>query len=208
MLKLLKKEWIVNKTQLITVFITTLVLTVVIGSGESMPLWFGVLIASFYPFQQQWNEEQAKSGVLMNSLPVVRHAVVTAQYLSPLIIGLALILLLVGINAIGPFYTKVPVLHIVLGITYLGIYISVFYPIYHLLGPRFIQIGMLVLLALSITVFPIIFNLGLRNDFWGWGQILRDASLPMLAAALLTFTLLCLLVSRSISIRLYARKEF
>lgn len=206
--KLLKKEWIVNRTQILLFITALLLITVVLSSkDEVMSLWLAVLYTCLYPYRQQHNEEQVNSGVLINSLPVRREDIVTANYVSTLLLGAVLIALLIGITQL-PMFNGIPLLYILLSVLFIGFYVALFYPIYYLLGPRFAQMGMIIFFVLSVTVLPIFVNLGLKNDFWGWGSTFREASTPLLATLLLALMLLALMISRSISIHLYRKKAF
>src|SRR5690606_41087469 len=46
-------------------------------------------------------------------------------------------------------------------------YLSVFFPMYYWLGPRFVQVGMIVFFISLFTAAPIVANMAVRHDFWG-----------------------------------------
>ena len=46
-----------------------------------------------------------------------------------------------------------------------------FYPLYYWLGPIFIKIGLFATFIIIFGIAPVLYNLGVKNNFWGLPEL-------------------------------------
>ncbi|HEX7057694.1 MAG TPA: ABC-2 transporter permease [Bacilli bacterium] len=203
---LLLKEWIVNRSTIITSMIILPLLSFLISNGHGqVPVYFAIILGCMYPFLSGMNEKN-NSDILINSLPVERKEIVAAKYTSSILLGMILTIIVAAINSLVPMFADSRFFELVLSISAIGLFISIFYPMLYLLGPRFVMFGMIVFFACSFTIFPIVINMGLSNGFWGLANTYRQIPTIQLSMALLGITAIILVISWFISVNIYKRK--
>ncbi|UFJ41534.1 ABC-2 transporter permease [Brevibacillus humidisoli] len=207
MYNLLLKEWIISKTT-IAINMTLLLVTSLVTSDGQVPIYLPIIFGCVFIFGNSFQEYKNNSEVLVNSLPVSRPQIVASKYLASLLFGAVVTSFAAVLNMLLPVFAVYEMLHIVLSISLIGLFAAVYFPLYYLLGPRFIQYGFLALMLLCITVLPMVVNLGVKNGFWGLAAVFEQVSPALLSLAFLGVATVLLLVSWVISVRLYLRKEF
>ncbi len=86
-------------------------------------------------------------------------------------------------------------------------FLAVFFPMYYGLGPRFVQIGMIAFFVALMTVAPMVYNLGVKRNFWGLLEFTRSLPAASLHLLLTAVTLVVLVGSWLTSVWLYSRKK-
>ncbi|MFS8628595.1 MAG: ABC-2 transporter permease [Limnochordales bacterium] len=207
MLKLVYKDFLVHRTLLAVYAALALFLTVQFGGAEA-PLAGATMVGMFLPFAAANQDDRFNAHVLLNSLPVTRRELVTAKYVFHLAAGVGLMLVAaVGRAALG----GVPVpraLELLTNVVVLAVFLSTFFPLYYWLGQRFVYAGMLTLLLIVLAVEPIVYNLAVRNNFWGLLEWLRTLPEWWLYAWPAAAGVLLLAASWRVSVAIYERKEF
>lgn len=173
------------------------------------PLTLLTVLAVMFTFTTAAREDRYQSHVFINSLPVTRREVVTAQYVFHLAVG-------TGFIALGCIYEAAfgdtewirLVWQGIGAAAFIVCYNAFFFPLYYWLGPRFVQIGMRVMFIVLFAVVPLLYNIGVQSGFWGIPNLLASMA-PMTFYVVLTALVLMLVVaSWRVSVWLYERKEF
>lgn len=208
MTTILYKEFLVQRTLILLYAAITLFFAAQLIPVDE-PLTVISILAMFFTFGTAAHEDKNNSHVLLNSLPVSRKEIVTAKYAFHLAIGLCLVgfafickVLISDLPAGTAFRQTAVAAAIVIW------FVAAFFPMYYWLGPRFVQIGMIVLFILMLTAIPMVLNLGAKHRFWGIMDLVQSFPEQLLFALLTAATVILLIVSRHISVRLYERKEF
>ena len=166
------------------------------------------IVALIIPFQLTTSEEKNNSHIFVNSLPVNRNAVVRAKYLFTLLVGA----LLIGAAKMVDVFFALPSERDFwdLLIAFVGIcgFTAVFYPLYYWLGPNFVKIGLFVTFIVTFGVAPMLYNMGVKNNFWGLLEVFESYPSLFWVAVLLAFTGIMLFLSLLLSSWLYRRKDF
>ncbi|WP_174614835.1 ABC-2 transporter permease [Virgibacillus ihumii] len=210
MRSLLYKEWVVNQAIIISMAVLLIAGSMFVkmfnDTGQN-PIYLAVIFGLMYPFIGDMNENTNKSENLINSLPVNRTEIVTSKYVSALLFGV----LVIGITAFLKFFSlfeENQFIELAAALSFIGIFIAVYLPVFYLLGPRFVMIGMAALGLLGFVFIPMLVEAGMENGFWGLADVYREYSNDLLSAILIGITIVALLVSWFISVRLYAKKQF
>lgn len=207
MLNLMFAEFVVQRTALL-VYIAAAILLNVQAASAGAPLLFAPLLAMCFTFSTAAHDDRYNSHVLINSLPVTRKEVVTAKYAFHLAAGIVLITLtLLYRVASGTTPPEDAAGQLLIAAAVIGCFVSVFFPMYYWLGPRFVQIGLFLLFVAFFAAAPIVYHLGVKNHFWGIPGLLRSLPPLPLYGLLTAATLACLWVSWRASVFLYSRKE-
>lgn len=210
MSSLLLKQFYSNRSSLLMVGAMLLLFPLLLFNNEDgpfTPLVFAVMMTWYFAIGMDMNEHKNDTDVLVNSLPVTRRQIVTSKYVTLLLVGFVFII----VGKVTWFLTEnhslVQLSDAVLAMMAVALFTSVYFPLYYKLGTPFINLAFVVLAVLSFTAFPIVYYTGLRNGFWGLADLWEQhASLLLVVFCFITVALM--LVSRSISIRLYEKKEF
>lgn len=182
------------------------------GGASLPPIYYAILFSCFSVIVVHSYDYKNTSDVLINSLPVSRREIITSKYVATLLMSLVMSVAVLGVftffdNPADTHDVLKRLVDVIIAVAATGLLITIYFPLYYLLGQRFILFGLIGLSVLFFTVFPIIFHLVINNGFWRPFIIWQEHP----AFVLLTFctiTALAMLVSRSISIRLYEKKEF
>jgi len=167
------------------------------------------MLAMFFTFGTAAHEDKNNSHVLLNSLPVARKEIVTAKYVFHIAFGICLVgLTFIYRTVIGALPKDAALWQYVIAVTVIVWFVSVFFPMYFWLGPRFVQIGMIVLLIVMFTALPMVYNLGVKHNFWGIPDFIQSLPRFLLFVFATAVTIVFLIVSRLISVWLYERKQF
>jgi ABC-type transport system involved in multi-copper enzyme maturation permease subunit len=209
MRNLLLKEWFVNRSTIIVAVILIPILGFIGSSGQAQAtIYLAILIGCMYPLTSSMNENSNKSDILVNSLPVTRKEVVTAKYLFSILLGIILTLVIAAINLFIPSFEVNSLFELILSVSAIGLFSSLYYPLFYLLGPRFVMFGMAVFFVCFTAIFPIVINLGLKNGFWGLSSVYQQLPTILLAVVLLGITIIALFVTKLISVQIYRKKQF
>lgn len=207
MKSLLYKDYLVLRLSML-VFLAVVTFLLLIGFSQHTQLMAVTVFALIIPFQLISVEEKNNSHIFVNSLPVDRNAVVGAKYLftllvSAFLIGTAkMVDILLALSSEREFWDLLIALVAVCGFT------AVFYPLYYWLGPIFVRIGLLVFFIVVFGIAPMLYNLGVKNNFWGLLEVFDSYPSLFWVVVLLAFTGLLLFLSFLLSSWLYRRKDF
>ncbi|SDJ29747.1 ABC-2 transporter permease [Natribacillus halophilus] len=202
MSNLLLKEWHVNMSSIV-IGIALLIVASVLIADEKIPMFYAILIGCVYLFSTGSTDTTNKSDLLINSLPVKPKEIVASKYVFSLLFGLAAVIVVAVINAFLPFLEGNRVVELAIGISAIGLFTAVYFPLFYLIGPRFVTYGLVAFFILWFAVFPIIFNIGAENNFWG----LAEFSPVQLSLSILGLTTVILILSWYISGWLYQNKQ-
>jgi len=208
MLSILYKEFAVQRTAIL-IFAVLAVLDALLLFPLPDPLAFGTILAIFFTFSTASHEDKNNSHILLNSLPVDRKEIITAKYAFHIGIGIAFTGLAGILGALsgswppgtGPWQTGVFALVIIW-------FVSLFFPMYFWLGPRFVQVGMFFLFIILFAVMPMVYHLGVKHDFWGILDAVQSWPESRLFILTALVTAVVLMGSRYASVRIYERKQF
>lgn len=207
MKELLLKEYHANRsTYIITIILFSLLAWVVIDSELQISAYALVFLLGAYLFSASYVDDQNGSHVLINSLPVSRMMVISAKYISALLTGLMLLLLTAAINAVIPQLTTMTVMNIAEGIAVIMIVTALYYPLYIIIGARFMGYVLTAAVIAILYVGPTI----LQSDSFAGTiiQSLGQLSTEVLITVIIITSTVILIVSWIISIRVYKAKQF
>src|SRR5690625_3505193 len=138
---LLLKEWIVNRSVIISIIILMLISSFIMSEGQNyFPIYLAIGFGCVYPFSSGMTESNNKSDILINSLPVNRKDIVTSKYLASLLIGSLLIIIMATINLVIPSFNNNSLHEMVISISASGFFISIYFPLLFFILPRFMLI--------------------------------------------------------------------
>lgn len=208
MVSLLYKEYLVNRTVfLVYLAVAALNIFLFIKADDSLPI--AQLLALFFTISAAAQEDRNNSHIFINSLPVSRKEVVKAKYIFSILFGLFIIGMTIIVQlAFRPFALGRGFMEVIIAIVAVCWFVAVFYPLYYWLGSRFVQIGMFVLSMLGFVFLPMLVNIGARHRFWGIVDLIQSFPYSLLAVLIFGFTGTVLLISLSLSVWLYGRKDF
>ena len=208
MASMLHKEFIVLRT-FILVYLAAAVLFITQVMEVNGPPAFMSLLAFIFTISTTAHEDKNNSHILLNSLPVSRKEIVTAKYMFHIVFGIVLVgIALIIRAAFGEWSSETALWQTAISVTVIVWFVSVFFPMYFWLGPRFVQIGMIVFFIMMFAVVPTVYNLGVKHNFWGIPDVVESFSDTLLFAILTAVTVIFLTVSWLISVWLYERKQF
>jgi len=202
------KDWVVNRTVFL-VYAGVLLLMALKVLPVDGPAVIATMMAGFFVFTSAAQDERNSTQTFINSLPVSRRDIVTGKYVLSIGAGIALtgMVLLIG-ALIEPVPGPVVLRQLLLCAGVISTFVSVFVPMYYLLGSRFVQIGLFVLFILVVAVAPPAYNLAVRHNFWGLLDAVRALPTQPLQTVAAVGVVVLLLASWRLSITLYSRKEF
>ncbi|EYE88962.1 membrane protein [Fervidicella metallireducens AeB] len=143
MLNLVMKDILIQKKNLISILIVALIFVPSFGNsmGIQQAAIMGCIICTFQFISHSCGyDDKNKSELVLNSLPIRRHQIVTAKYLSSLIFSVATFFLSIGLLYIfknmgfinDDFYFQKE--YIITVFISISIMISIFFPVYFKLG--------------------------------------------------------------------------
>ena len=208
MLTLVYKDLIVQRIVILTYSVVTILFATQMLSVDA-PLVIVAMLAMAFIFASAAHDDRANSHLLLNSLPVTRREIVTAKYVYHVAASLGFVgMAAIARTLLGMMSPHAALSQTLITMTVITWYLAIFFPMYYGLGPRFVQVGMIVFFVTIMTIAPWAYNVAVKHNFWGLPELI--ASLPavplylLLAAA--TFALL--LVSWRVSVWLYSKKSF
>ena len=202
------KDWIVNRTVFL-VYTGVLLLMALRVLPVGGPVVMATMMASFFVLTSAAQDERNNSQTFINSLPVSRRDVVTGKYVLSIGAGVALTGITLLVTALRePMPGRVMLGQLFLSAGVISTFVSVFIPMYYLLGSRFVQLGLFVLFILVVAVAPPAYNLAVRHNFWGLLDTLRAVPVETLQTVAAVTVVVLLLASWRLSVALYNRKEF
>jgi len=208
MFNILYKEFVVQRTVILAYAVVAILFITQLIRVDG-PMAVISMLAMFFTFGTAAYEDKNNSHVLLNSLPVARKEIVTAKYVFHIAFGICLVgLTFIYRTIIGALPKDAAMWQYVIAVTVIVWFVSVFFPMYFWLGPRFVQIGMIVLLIVMFTAVPMVYNLGVKHNFWGIPDFIQSLPRFLLFVFATAVTIVFLIVSRLISVRLYERKQF
>ena len=208
MFNILYKEFVVQRTVILAYAVVAILFITQLIRVDG-PMAVISMLAMFFTFGTAAHEDKNNSHVLLNSLPVARKEIVTAKYVFHIAFGICLVgLTFIYRTIIGALPKDAALWQYVIAVTVIVWFVSVFFPMYFWLGPRFVQIGMIVLLIVMFTALPMVYNLGVKHNFWGIPDFIQSLPRFLLFVFATAVTIVFLIVSRLISVWLYERKQF
>ena len=208
MFNILYKEFVVQRTVILAYAVVAILFITQLIRVDG-PMAVISMLAMFFTFGTAAHEDKNNSHVLLNSLPVARKEIVTAKYVFHIAFGICLVgLTFIYRTVIGALPKDAALWQYVIAVTVIVWFVSVFFPMYFWLGPRFVQIGMIVLLIVMFTALPMVYNLGVKHNFWGILEFVQSLPSFLLFVIVTAATIVLLIVSRLISVWLYERKKF
>jgi hypothetical protein len=208
MFNILYKEFVVQRTVILAYAVVAILFITQLIRVDG-PMAVISMLAMFFTFGTAAHEDKNNSHVLLNSLPVARKEIVTAKYVFHIAFGICLVgLTFIYRTVIGALPKDAALWQYVIAVTVIVWFVSVFFPMYFWLGPRFVQIGMIVLLIVMFTALPMVYNLGVKHNFWGIPDFIQSLPRFLLFVFATAVTIVFLIVSRLISVWLYERKQF
>lgn len=208
MLTLVYKDFVVQRMVIVTYLAVTVLFAIQIISVDA-PFVIVAMLAMAFTFASAGQDDRANSHLLLNSLPVTRQEIVTAKYVYHIASSLGLVGFAGIVRTLFSMMSPLTALYqTLITMAVIAWYLSVFFPMYYWLGPRFVQVGMIVFFISLFTAAPIVANMAVRHDFWGFLELI--ASLPAMPLYLLftAVTLAALWASWRVSVWLYERKSF
>lgn len=176
-------------------------------AGPFTPIVFAVVITLFFSIGNDMKEYKNDTDVLLNSFPVTRRQIVTSKYVTTLIVGF----IFISIGKVAWFLTEdyplVPLSDALLAMVAVALFTAVYFPLYYKFNATFVTVALVVLAIALFTIFPIVYYMGLRHGFWGLAAMWEQHP-ALLLMAICTVSAVVMIVSWSISIRLYGKKEF
>lgn len=208
MFNILYKEFVVQRTVILAYAVVAILFITQLIRVDG-PMAVISMLAMFFTFGTAAHEDKNNSHVLLNSLPVARKEIVTAKYVFHIAFGICIVgLTFIYRTVIGALPKDAALWQYVIAVTVIVWFVSVFFPMYFWLGPRFVQIGMIVLLIVMFTALPMVYNLGVKHNFWGIPDFIQSLPRFLLFVFATAVTIVFLIVSRLISVWLYERKQF
>lgn len=208
MSNLLLKEWVVNKSTILSGIIVMVIAVFLISDIQvQLPIYIAIFFGCLYPFASDRNENMNKSNILINSLPVNRKEIIASKYAFSLLLGSLLTIVLAVLNMIIPSFEANHLFDIILSISAVGLFIAIYYPLLYLLGSRFVLYGMIIVLSVGAAIVPIIINMGLNNNFWGLAAVFQQFSSTQLSIAFIGITVIVLIISWLISYQIYKDRQ-
>lgn len=208
MLNMVYKEFVVERVSLLVCLGLAILFRAQLISFDA-PLALMSVLSMLFTFGTAAHEDRYQSHILINSLPVTRREIVTAKYVFHILVGLGFIgLAVIHAAVFGGIPRRAALSQSLIGAAVIACFVSVFFPMYYWLGPRFVQIGMRVLFIMLIAVVPTVFNLAAKYGFWGIPEFISSLPATVLPVLLTGMTVILLLASWRASVWLYERKEF
>ena len=205
---LLHKEYLVNRQVILMTVIILIVGGFIMADSFQIPMLLPIVFGSLQPFSDAKNEDLSRSDILINSLPTTRKKIVLSKYLFSIMIVFFYFSLVYMINAVMPIFEPNTLSETLLSGMSVVLFLAIYYPIFYLLGPRFLTVGMSILALLVLTiVFPVI-NIGARNKYWGIETCVNSLSEIQLMTTILIISVIVITVSYFLSVSLYKKKDF
>lgn len=204
---LLLKEYYANQsTYVITMILYLILVWVVVDSGLQINAYTLVFLVGAYLFSASYVDDRNNSHVLINSLPVSRRMVISAKYISGLLTGILLLILTIVINALMPSLTTMTVMNIAEGIAVIMMVTALYYPLYIIIGARFMGYVLTAVLIGFLYVGPTLLQ---SDSFTGSViQFMGQLSTGVLITVILIASTAMLIASWALSIRVYTAKQF
>ncbi|AXF56545.1 ABC-2 transporter permease [Salicibibacter kimchii] len=199
---LLLKEYDSNQSTYAATFIFFAVAAWVIGDDQ-IPSFVSILFVGVYLFSTSYVDDQNNSHILINSLPVNRCLVVTSKYINGLLVGMLLLILTIVPNILIPGYT--PLTEIALAAAAIMMVIAFYYPIYIIFGHRFMGYVFSAVLIGLLVMGPILSNTNVLDTIV---IFLQQQSTVALMTGVTAASILILILSWMISVRVYVAKQF
>ncbi|SFP79864.1 ABC-2 transporter permease [Salibacterium halotolerans] len=208
MLNLLFKEWVINKST-VTMSTGSMIAAIIFTSDgqEQAPIFLAVLFGGLFPFVTGMNENTNRSDILINSLPVGRKEIVASKYIFSLLFGIFLIFVLTVINMLVPSFGEYSLMTAILSVTIIGLFSGIYYPLFYLLGKRFVTYGLTAFFIGIFALVPIIINAGADSEYWGLENMYQQFSSSLLSLIFSGATIVFLILSWFISGEIYKRKQ-
>ncbi|ADL07174.1 ABC-2 transporter permease [Thermosediminibacter oceani] len=208
MLTLIYKEFLITRITLIFYIVISLLYNFnILSPGPPLPLV--TMLATFFQFMVAGQEDKNNSHIFINSLPVTRKQVVVAKYLFSILVGLLLIGLTVVIQWLMPMYPSGNgFVEIIYAVSAICFFTAAFYPLYFWLGAQFVRIGIFAFFIFVFAVAPILVNIAMKKNCWGILGLFLAMPDHLLAALVLGMTIVLMVISAALSIRIYGRKDF
>lgn len=210
---LLKEFYTQRKGLLLSIIFLLFAMSLSFRGGQTLPpVYFAILYSCIFIATANTYDEKNDSDVLLNSLPVSKRQIVTSKYVASFLMAVIIIFFVLGYIAFfqrsaSDQYAATLFIEAIIGLTVTGLFTAVYFPLYYLLGQRFFLFGLAVIGIIAFAAFPIVYYLGLENGFWGLADVWQQHSI-LFPIVLFGIATVAVLISRSISIRLYEKKEF
>ncbi len=205
---LLHKEYLVNRQVILMTVIILIVGGFIMADSFQIPMLLPLIFGALQPFSNAKNEDLSRSDILINSLPTTRKKIVLSKYIFSIIIVFFYFSLVYVINFVMPIYEPNTLNETLLSGMSVVLFLALYYPLFYLLGPRFLTVGMTVLAFLVLAVvFPLI-NIGARNKYWGIETYVNSLSELQVVTTILIISVTVITVSYFLSGSIYKKKDF
>lgn len=205
---LLHKEYLVNRQVILMTVIILIVGGFIMADSFQIPMFLPLIFGALQPFSDAKNEDLSRSDILINSLPTTRKKIVLSKYLFSIIIVFFYFSLVYVINAVMPIFVPNTLNETLLSGMFVVLFLALYYPIFYLLGPRFLTVGMSVLAFLVLAVVFPVMNIGARNKYWGIETYINSLSEIQLMTTILIISVAFITVSYFLSGSIYKKKDF
>lgn len=203
MLNLMKKDLIIQKTQLM-VFIP-LILVFVNFADNFSPIFILILTSIFIPMNAFMYDEQAESNILLNSLPYTRKEIVASRYVG----GIVYLILTMGVVA-GVMYFfdfSFGIRDIVIAAILSLIIFGLAFPFFYIIKPGYIGIVALVGIIVSAIIYQPVLDF-LSENLTSLIDFVTSFSTSTIYLGSAGIAIVLYLISWLVSQLIYQRKTF
>jgi len=206
MMRLLRKEYIVNKTVILTCTLMVIFGSLIISEGQGeMPLFIIAFFSLLYPFLSDLPNANNDNERLVNSLPVLRKEIVLSNYVKAILFLIFNLTILYLLSIFLPSYNPATLESVILTfLISIGI-ISFYYPLLFTLGIKLIIYGIVGLILGCFILAAYIANLLADNKL---NFIIELSQSDAFIMIILVTTILILFLSIKYSTFIYRRLEF
>lgn len=217
MLHLIIKDIRIQKKTFLLVFFYSIFMFFVFEQSDAQkPIYIitGLIIAYMFVLRAAFFDEKNKSEILLLSLPIKKHYIVIAKYLSAFVFCTIGLILSGGIGTIL-YMTKtlqnLPLIHFIdIFATFvsIGILISIYYPLYFKFGSVNTRLLNVFWFLLAFSIPNSIAKILAENENIPLISFLKNIN-PLGLSLFVTFILIILLmISLFISLKIYTNKDF
>src|SRR5699024_2740917 len=160
MMRLLRKEYIVNKTVILTCTLMVIFGSLIISEGQGeMPLFIIAFFSLLYPFLSDLPNANNDNERLVNSLPVLRKEIVLSNYVKAILFLIFNLTILYLLSIFLPSYNPATLESVILTFLISIVIISFYYHLLFTLGIKLIIFGIVSLILGCFILAAYIANL-------------------------------------------------
>lgn len=169
---LLKKEFIVSKQSVLIQLIPLIIISVLFMRVHNFSIITVVIFSCMQINSNEIEEHGVNSDIFMNSLPVTREKIILSKYLFNLVSGAVYFSVVIITSMFVPNTETFTISSLMVGITAVSLYISLYFPLKYLFGKENMVITNIVLVLIFIGIILRIVTVGEELDYWGMGSII------------------------------------